>query len=67
MNPQDSENQTGLEETLDDLGVLIISDSQCEEIEQILVICKYCMILTFTSGVVILFWYLFMHGLVIHN
>jgi hypothetical protein len=42
MNPQDAET----EETIDDLGVLIISDSQCEEIEEIFNFCKYCIITT---------------------
>ena len=54
MNPQDSEVQIEYEETLEDVGVLIIS----EEIEQILVICKYCIIGTFFSGIGILIYFL---------
>lgn len=46
MNPQDAETQIIHEETLDDLGVLIISDSQCEEIEEIFKFCKYFIITT---------------------
>ena len=58
MNPQDSEIQIEYEESLDDLGILIISDAQCEEIEQILVICKYCIIGTFFSGIGIMIYFL---------
>ncbi len=59
MNPQDAENQIEPEETLDDLGVLIISDAHCEEIEQILVICKYCiMITTIAIGITVMIYYL---------
>ena len=56
MNPQDAQNQNGTEETLEDLGVLIISDAQCEEIEHILVICKKIIIGTIASGIVIFFY-----------
>jgi hypothetical protein len=48
MNPQDAEKQ---EETLEDLGVLILSD-QCDEIEQILTILKYCVLVSVVIVVV---------------
>lgn len=58
MNPQDSEVQIEYEETLEDVGVLIISDTQCEKIEQILVICKYCITGTFFYGIGIMIYFL---------
>ena len=48
MNPQDAEKQ---EETLEYLGVLILSD-QCDEIEQILTILKYCVLVSVVIVVV---------------
>ncbi len=58
MNPQDAENQIESEE-IDDLGVLIISDAHCEEIEQFLVICKYCIMITIiTIGITVMIYYL---------
>ncbi len=42
MNPQDPENQVSNID--DDLGIFIISDSQCEELESILQTVKYCVI-----------------------
>ena len=56
MNPQDATNQNDFDETLDDLGVLIISDAQCEEIEHTLVICKNIITGTIASGIVIFFY-----------
>ena len=47
MNPQDADQIH--EETLDDLGVLIVSESNCEEIKQILKIVKYFVIITILS------------------
>jgi hypothetical protein len=59
MNPQDPENQVS--DIDDDLGIFIISDSQCEEIESILQTVKYCVITIIVSVTVglLLFFKLF--------
>ena len=59
MNPQDPVNSKICNDDIsdEDLGIYVFSDSECDEIEQVLKICKYCIITTVVGiGIGLIFY-----------